>query len=109
MGASYEKHKQLKKEHEILKAAESHNAKSAESHNPKAAESHDPKGEKAAESNNGTSCAKPKFHYMLHTPDVFERTKANLSCFPLERKHVLVKRSGEWVFRNYERTLVAHI
>ena len=38
--------------------------------------------------------AKPKVHFLLHIPLLFDRFKANLSCFVTERKHKQSKRYG---------------
>ena len=57
----------------------------------------------------GSGAAFPKFHYMLHLPDVLLKVQHNLSCFTTERKHRLSKTIGARIFRSMEQSLVQNV
>lgn len=52
---------------------------------------------------------RPKLHFLLHLPRVFELMHANVSCFPAERKHRFVKLLAANTFANFESTLTTTI
>ena len=52
---------------------------------------------------------KPKFHHMLHLPEVFARLGRVVSCFTAERKHRASKRAALYVFRHLEQTVMADL
>ena len=53
----------------------------------------------------GTVC-KPKWHHMMHLPEHADAIGKFVSCFVTERKHKTVKGAGNWLFNNYEHTLI---
>jgi hypothetical protein len=54
----------------------------------------------------GEDMAYPKFHYVLHMPEVLRNQQSNFSCFVVERKHRVGKSIANHIFGNYERSLV---
>ena len=55
------------------------------------------------------SACKPKFHHMLHLPELYRRLRKVISCFTAERKHRSVKRKALHVFRHIEVTVLRDV
>ena len=56
-----------------------------------------------------STAVKPKFHHMLHLPNLYRRIQRVISCFVAERKHRSVKKAALHVFRYLEHTALVDV
>jgi len=53
----------------------------------------------------GRDCVIPKYHYVMHIPEVLGKLQINMSCFVTERKHRMTKALAAHTFGNFELAL----
>jgi hypothetical protein len=52
---------------------------------------------------------RPKFHHLFHIIDNMKSLKALISCFVLERKHIVTKDAAHYCYRHIEHTVIVDL